>query len=329
MKWKIDFKIDSINSPANYQDKMLIAGSCFAENIGRFLIKYKFDALINPHGILHNPASLVATLDVCLMNQKYTESDLFFDHGLWHSWDHHESFSNVDKSRCLRNINSSVEKAHEQFNQADWLILTFGSAGIYRLIAEGRIVSNCHKRPASEFDYYLMPPEKVISILDDFIQRLFEQNRKIKIVFTVSPVRYVRYGLTESNLSKAVLLYAVHELVKKYERLYYFPSYEIVIDELRDYRFYGEDLAHPSPQASQYVWDRFAEYFMSAEAKSILETIKDIIQSAGHRPLHPASGEYKKFAEAQLKRVENIEKDYPFINFEPEKEKFKMPFARE
>lgn len=315
MKWNLDFKFDAVDYPAEYQDKILMAGSCFAENIGRNLVKYKMDTLINPHGIMYNPASVVQSLDDCLENRKYHEDDLFFDHGLWHSWNHHEHFSHPEGAVCVDSINDSIQKSHHQLLHANWLIITLGTAGVYRLKATGKTVGNCHKRPANDFDFFLMKPEEVIATLDKFIHRLFQVNKKVRIIFTVSPVRYIRHGLIESNLSKSTLLYSVHHLIHKFDRLYYFPAYEVLIDELRDYRFYAEDMVHPNSVATEYIFNRFIDFFLSDAAKRIFHEVYPVIQAAAHRPLHPETEEYKKFIQNQLKKIKELEKSYPFLSF--------------
>lgn len=322
MKWYTDFKFDPISHPAGYQDKILMTGSCFAEHIGNYLRNYKFNVQVNPHGILFNPVSIVRSLDVCLGNERYTKSDLFFDHGLWHSWDHHEYFSHPDADKCIEVMNISVEKGFEQLTSADWLIITLGSAGVYNLKSGSRVVGNCHKRPSGEFEFSFMKPDDIISVLDGFIHRLFIHNKKIKIIFTVSPVRYLSYGLIKNNISKSALLYAVHHLVNKFDRIFYFPSYEIVIDELRDYRFFEEDLVHPNHQAIQYVCDRFITYFLSEEAQQIYSKIRPVIRAVQHKALHPESESLKDFAKAQYEKIELLMKSYPFLNFEQEKQHF-------
>lgn len=325
MKWHLDFPLERLTAPADFQDKMILAGSCFAQNIGDYLTRYKLDALINPHGILYNPASIVQSLEACLEKRLYGEKDLHFHHGLWHCWDHHERFSRADPQECLDGMNAAVEKAHSRLLQADWLIITLGSAGIYRLKKGHRIAGNCHKYPAEDFDFSLMTPAEAMAALDGFIHRLFHQNPRIRLIFTVSPVRYIRYGLTENNLSKSVLLYAVHQLVNKFDRLHYFPAYEIVIDELRDYRFFAGDLVHPNEQAIGYVWDKFVKYFMSPGAEAVIREIHPVIQAAGHRPLHAGSPDHDKFIRAQLEKIARLEYRYPFLNFDPEKATLTQP----
>ena len=323
MKWHIDFPINPIYPTANYGDRILLTGSCFAESIGARLIQSKFDVVINPSGILYNPASIVQSLLACFTGKKYTKDDLFRHHGLWHSWDHHEKFSHPDADTCLKAINSSMEKARAQLASTDWLIITLGTAGIYRLRANNRVVANCHKAPSSDFEFSLMKPEEVVSLFDNFMHRIFQKNKKVKIIFSVSPVRYARQGLVESNLSKAVLLYAIHHLIKKFDRLYYFPAYEIVTDELRDYRFYKEDMVHPNEQAVQYVWDKFVKYFMSTDTQKVMEEIHPIVQAAQHRPLHADSEEYQRFAQIQLEKINKLENKYLHFDFSEEKKSFK------
>lgn len=315
MKWHLDFPIDPIASPAGYQDKILMAGSCFAENIGGYLYRYKFDAVVNPHGILYNPASIAGALNIYLENKKYHADDLFFHHGLWHSWDHHERWSDVDRDTALSNINAAVEKAHHQLMRAEWLIITFGTAGVYRLKESNQIVGNCHKRPSADFSFAMMPPGEIISGWENMISRMIRANPRLKIVFTVSPVRYAKYGLVENNISKSTLLYAVHQLINKYEHAFYFPAYEVVVDELRDYRFYADDLVHPNAQAAQYAWERFTEYFLSGDAKKTLAEIRPVIDAAAHRPLHPDTGEYKEFVRTLQTKISALAKKYPFLNF--------------
>lgn len=323
MKWHIDFPVNPIYPPADYRNKMLLTGSCFTESIGARLDQFKFDVVTNPSGILYNPASILHSLLGCINGKKYAKDDLFQHHGLWHSWDHHGRFSHPDADVCLKAINSSMEEAGTRLASADWLIITLGTAGVYRLKADNRVVASCHKMPSSDFEFSLMKSEEVISLFDNFMHRLFHTNKKVKIVFSVSPVRYIRHGLVKSNLSKSILLQAVHHLVNKFDRLYYFPAYEIVTDELRDYRFYKEDMVHPNEQAIQYVWDKFVSYFMCTDAQKLMEEVHPIVQAAQHRPLHADSVEYHHFIQIQLEKIEKLENKYPFFDFSKEKKSFK------
>lgn len=315
MKWHIDFAFDPLPHPAGYRDPMLLTGSCFAENMGSFLTKYKFDIVLNPHGILYNPASIANALDVCIKNKEYSGESLFFDHGLWHHWDFHERFSDPDKNVTLESINASVHRAHHQLTKAAWLIITLGTSDIFKLTTTGRVVGNCHKRSAAMFDFTMMSPEEIVALMDNTLKLLFDINKGVKVIFTVSPVRYIKYGFERNNLSKSILIYAVHRLASKYTNVCYFPAYEIVMDELRDYRFFAEDLVHPNTLATQHVWQRFTEYFLSPEAKEILHEITPVIQASEHRPLHPQSDEYGKFTENQLLKISGYKQKYPFLDF--------------
>lgn len=321
MRWHLDFQFDPLNEPASFTDKILMSGSCFAEDIGNFLTKYKLDAVINPHGILYNPVSIVKSLQACLEGKQYTASDLFYHNGLWHSPSHHGSFSHPDQQVCLQRINDSVHSTHQRLLQADWVILTLGTTGVYRWKKNGEIVGNCHKLPGREFDLEFLEPDDIINVFNSFFERLLELNQKVKIIFTVSPVRYIKYGLVKNNLSKSVLLCAIHRLTGKYKRTFYFPAYEIVIDELRDYRFYAEDLVHPNGIAAQFVWERFESWFLGEPAKEILNQIKPVVHAAQHRPLHEESDEYRKFVKMQLDKIAGLEKMYPFVSFAEEKKR--------
>lgn len=324
MNWHLNFNFPPLERQAGFTDKVLMTGSCFAESIGGYLTNFKFNTVINPHGILYNPVSILTSLKAYINNKEYKESDLFFDHGLWHSWDHHERFSHSDKNVCLTHINTAIKNAHLQLMNADWLIITLGTSGAYRLNRSGEIVGNCHKLPGSEFDFLMLDPDEIVSSFENFFTELFELNSNIKVILTVSPVRYLKYGLINNNLSKSALLYSVHQLIKRNVRIFYFPAYEIVIDELRDYRFYTDDLSHPNLLATEYVWEKFKNYFLSRDTREILDIVKPIIHASGHRPLHSDSPEFRSFVKAQLNKIAELEKRYPFLNFEKEKDTFRF-----
>lgn len=322
MNFRLQFPIPALEPPISYGDKLLLMGSCFAEEMGGLLDQHKFDVLLNPHGILYNPASLVNALNGYLSGKVYEQSDLFFHEGLWHSWDHHGRFSDPDAGRCLDSINRSATLASRRLSEADWLVLTFGSAFVYSLKEDHQIVANCHKLPAYRFEKKMLRPDEVVSTLDNFMHRLFLQNHRVKILFTISPVRYAKDGVTENQLSKAVLLLAVHQLVRKFDRLYYFPAYELVIDDLRDYRFFKEDLVHPNDMAVQYVWEKFTAACLSPESHTLLQAVSEILKAAGHRQIHGQTEAYKRFAEKYQTKIRQLKRKYPFLNFEREEKIF-------
>lgn len=298
-------------------------GSCFAEEIGERLEQYQFDALVNPHGILYNPISITQALHTYLDGKQYTKDDLFLQHDVYHSWDHHSRFSGTDADAVLARINAAQEAASKRLEEADWLIITLGSAFTYTLTAANYVVGNCHKAPASTFHKKLLSPPDAISALDNMMHRLFFRNRKVKIMFTISPVRYVRDGVVENNLSKAVLIQTVHHLVNKFDRLFYFPAYELVIDDLRDYRFYKEDLVHPNDIAVNYVWEHFTQSCLSEEGKRILPLVGEINRAKQHRPFNPESTQHQQFLATYAKKTAQLMKEYPFLQLEETLEYFK------
>jgi hypothetical protein len=259
----VDFLLPiSIAEPAEkirYQQKILLTGSCFTEHIGNYLGDVKFDLLQNPSGILFDPLSVAQSLISYIEGKQYGAADLFFLNELWQSWHHHGIFSDTDQQRCLNRINASQLQAHAFLRSADWLLITLGSAFSYVLKKEQMPVANCHRAPADWFSKKLLPVEEILSAFDEVIYRLLEFNPSLKIVFTVSPVRHIRDGVIENNRSKARLIEAVHHFANKFGRIYYFPAYELVIDVLRDYRFYDRDMVHPNYQATGFVLEKFMQ----------------------------------------------------------------------
>jgi hypothetical protein len=305
----------------SHKNKILLTGSCFTEHIGNFLIETKFDVLQNPNGILFDPASVSSSLLSYIQSKQYTEDDLFYLNETWNSWQHHSRFSNPDKTECLFNINQSQEQAHEFLQNADWLIITLGSAFTYKL-ENLNPVANCHKAPAQYFTKHLNTIEEIITGFDNTIHQLFHFNKKLKIIFTISPVRHLRDGVVDNNRSKARLIESVHHIVNKFDRLYYFPAYELVIDILRDYRFYDVDLAHPNYAATQFVLEKFSETCFSQSTRELIDEIKKITNAKKHKPFNPRSAMHKQFLEQQLQKTESILNAHPYLNFKEELEYF-------
>jgi GSCFA family len=323
MEFRLTFPIQALQPPIQYRQKILLIGSCFAQEIGGLLEKYKFDVVVNPNGIVYNPISMVTALEKCLDGSDYKQEDLVESSGVWYSWEHHGSFAAIDPQECLKQINQERIRAAAQLRDAGWLIITLGSAFVYRLKPGGKVVANCHKFPAHLFDKELLQPEMLISAFDNMLNQLFYYNEKVQVIFTVSPVRYARDGMIENNHSKAILFQAVHHLVNKFDRLHYFPSYELVIDDLRDYRFFKEDLVHPNSTAVQYVWEKFIASCLDNDAKIILQKLQDILEAFQHRPLHPDSAAHRKFMQAYYERVKLLKEQNPFLKLEEELNYFK------
>jgi len=268
-------------------------GSCFAENMASKFMNAGFSIDLNPFGIAYNPLSLSRNLNRLLDNKPYAREELFEYNGLYHSFSHHSRFSGIDPNDVLSRINSRLEQSSAFLETADLLIITFGTAFVYRLQSNGDPVSNCHKLPSGFFTYKRLTIESIVQEWSDLIVRLQTLYPSLRILFTVSPIRHRKDGDHGNQLSKSILLLAVEELMQNRSRCYYFPAYEIVLDDLRDYRFYAEDMLHPSSQAIDYIWEKFGEAWFERETSKKARDFEKIQRSLNHIPLHPAS-EYQR-----------------------------------
>ncbi len=322
MQFFTPINIKPFEPSITYKDKILLIGSCFTEHIGKYLMNLKFSVLQNPNGILFDPLSVCSSLVSYIHNKQYSERDLFYLNESWHSWQHHSRFSHTNADQCLRIINESQNQAHSFVKHADWIIITLGSSFNYKLSETLTPVANCHKAPAQKFIKHLCTIEETVSALDSTIHQLFNNNIKLKIIFTISPVRHLRDGVVENNRSKARLLEAVHHLVNKFDKLYYFPAYELVVDVLRDYRFYDIDLAHPNYAATQFVLEKFSETCFDNATMSVMEDIKKIVSAKNHKPFNAGSVEHRKFLNTHLEKVKVLQQQYQRLDFSKELEYF-------
>ena len=322
MQFFTTINIKPLETSITYKNKILLTGSCFTEHIGNFLSDYKFNVLQNPNGILFDPLSVSSSLISYIQNKQYSEEDLFYLNESWNSWQHHSRFSNPNKDECLKNINESQQEAHAFLKDAHWLIITLGSSFTYKLADSLQSVANCHKAPAQNFNKHLNSIEEIVTAFDSAIHQLFHFNNKLKIIFTISPVRHLRDGVVDNNRSKARLIEAVHHLVNKFDKLYYFPAYELVIDILRDYRFYDVDLAHPNYAATQFVLEKFSEFGFDELTKDLLEEIKKIVIAKKHKPFNAESSLHRKFMQQQLDKTKELLKKYNYLNLDKEVEYF-------
>ena len=298
-------------------------GSCFAENIGEKLQKSKFQTLINPFGILYNPASIHASLERILEKKLFSENELFEHEGVWKSFNHHSRFAELSSSEFLHNANKKLEETHDFLQSTDFLMITFGTAWIYRLKESGEVVSNCHKLPVTLFVREKLTPDAIVEMYAKLMEKLLQIRPKIKIMFTVSPIRHWKDGAHENQLSKASLLLAIEQLQLLFpDNTMYFPAYEIVLDELRDYRFYAEDMIHPNETAIRYIWERFSNCFFSEETKKQLGEIEKINAAVLHRPFNQQSKSFQDFIQKSLKSLDEIERKYPELDFKEERRYF-------
>lgn len=328
MKFRFELSVKKIAWPIQHQHTLLLIGSCFTENIGEKLRNLKFRVMENPHGILFNPVSVADALSDYINNRMYKKEDLFYLNEAWHSWKHHSRFSGLSETEAVEKINGSIAAAHFYLQQADYLLITLGSAWTYQLTSEaangiaGNVAANNHKAPSTWFRRMLLTAEQTKTLLQETLQKLSGFNPKLKIIFTISPVRHLREGAIDNNRSKAVLIQAVHELVETMSNCYYFPAYELVIDDLRDYRFFAEDLVHPNYQATQYVWEKFTEACMTAETKKMMEELAEIRLAFTHRPFNPTSQQHQKFLQLFLEKTLLLQQQHGYLNMEQEIEYF-------
>lgn len=301
----------------NIRHAVMLVGSCFTDHLGNKLKQHRFSTLQNPHGILFNPVSMARSVTSYIEKKHYKRADVFQHQEWWTSWDHHSQFSHADPERLLEMINNVQDEAHLFLQKAKWLVLTVGSAWVYQL-PDGAVVANCHKVPTDKFQKRLLPVEEVLAVLDNMIHRLFMFNPDLRVMFTISPVRHLRDGFIENNRSKAVLIQAVHHLVEKFNRLYYFPAYELIIDDLRDYRFYAEDMVHPNYLATSYVWEKFTETCIDEESRKFIKEIAPINAALAHKPFQPDSNAHKLFRQKQVEKLQQLQASYPFLQFENE-----------
>lgn len=321
---KIDIK--KLESPVSYGDKIMLIGSCFTEHIGNALADSKFSVLQNPNGILFGPDSVCKSLLSYIENKQYSKNDLFQLNEIWNSWNHHSRFSNIDANEAIRIINESQQQAHEFLKNADWLIITLGSSFAYRLTHHADIasesisngVANCHRAPANWFEKDMFTIEETNLMFENCIKQLKAFNPKLKFILTVSPVRHIRDGVVENNRSKARLIEAVHYLVSKFDSVYYFPAYELVIDVLRDYRFYDIDLVHPNYPATEFVLEKFAENCIDEKSRYLMEEIRKIVIARKHKAFQPATKAHQQFLSTHFEKVKELQLKYSFLDLKEE-----------
>ena len=309
-----DFSID-------YNSRLMMLGSCFAENMGSKFSYYKFDVDVNPCGIIYNPLSVANVLRLLVEGKRFEKNDLREVGGKWVSLFHHGAFSSADPDECLHRINDRLTKATGELRTLDLLVITWGTAWGYKYIPENIIVSNCHKIPSREFERSRLSVEDIVREYLVLIERLREINPGLRILFTVSPIRHWKDGAHGNQLSKATLLLAIDRLREEIQHVYYFPAYEIVLDELRDYRFYAEDMLHVSGFTVDYIWERFLYSFISPEVFGLMNQIGRINKGVAHRPFEPQSEEYQRLVKKMLAEIAMISRSYPMIDFSEEKRK--------
>ena len=318
MKLMLDIQIDEPEVKIDYRDKIMLVGSCFTEHIGNSLAGLKFQVMQNPNGIVFDPSTVASSITSYIENKKYSAEELIQLNELWQSWQHHSRYSGVNRDEVLEVINKSQQQAHDFLKEAKWLIITLGTSFSYRLTDGSKPVANCHRAPSVWFNKHMMSIDETVTAFDTLLYRLFQFNPSINIIFTVSPVRHIRDGIINNNRSKARLLESVHHLVNKFSRLHYFPSYELVIDVLRDYRFYDIDLVHPNYQATSFVIEHFMNHYVNESSLTLSKEIEKIVIARKHKPFQPSTDAHKHFLKLHEERTKILMTSYPFLSLQEE-----------
>jgi hypothetical protein len=322
MDFRIEFNPPALKEKIDITDKILLVGSCFTEHMHDFLLKSKFQVLQNPHGVLFNPVSIFEAITTYIQNKQINESDLFMHLGLWKNWTFHSAFADTDKFNTLNRLNVSIQKGHAFINNANYLFITLGSGFVYAL-NNGKIVANCHKQSADTFSKRLLQPAEIIDSFSLMYNELKAVNPALRIILTVSPVRHLRDGFIQNNRSKAVLMHAIDRITTLFPEIIYFPAYELVIDDLRDYRFFAEDMVHPNYQATRYVWEKFKESSLNGRTREVLKDIESLNNATNHKIMHPGSDEHQKFVEKYKALAVSLALRFPMLDFSNEVEYFK------
>ncbi|UGU14829.1 GSCFA domain-containing protein [Sinomicrobium kalidii] len=312
MKLQTQIKIPPGNNRINYNSRLLLLGSCFVENMGSKLDDFKFPCLQNPFGILFHPGALERFTARVAARQKYTEEAVFEHNGRWHCFDAHSVMSDNSREVVLSRLNKAIAHTADFLEGATHIIITPGTAWGYRLKDSGHLVANCHKVPQRQFTRELAPVEAIEKSIRGIIEHIRSVNPDIQFVFTVSPVRHLKDGFVENQRSKAHLITALHNVL---EEEAYFPSYEIMMDELRDYRFYGKDMIHPNQTAIDYIWEKFTETWISPEAIPVMEEVDAIQKGLAHKPFAPDSDRHRKFLKSLQERISRLQAKVPHIRF--------------
>lgn len=298
-----------------YQSKVLLVGSCFSENMGNKLHYYKFQSTQNPFGILFHPKAIENLIVKSIRKEKYTDNDVFFHNERWHCFDAHSSLSSLNKDDLLNNLNLGIKHTLNQLQNATHIIITLGTSWVYREQTNNTIVANCHKIPQKNFLKELISVNDILKSLKTIKSMITSVNAEATIIFTVSPVRHSKDGFIENQRSKSHLITAIHQIVAPKNNVYYFPSYEIMMDELRDYRFYNEDMLHPNKTAVNYIWEKFKDVWIDKNSQSIMKDVETIQKGLDHRPFNPASEAHQLFLKKLQQKKETLKQAFPFMNF--------------
>lgn len=318
MNFRTPISVPKSSNQIDYHSKVISVGSCFAVNMSEKFDYFKFRQYANPFGIIFNPVSIEKLLERTLSQRFFTASDLFYENELWNCFEIHSELSNPDKEDMLINLNGILVFLNDQLKEATHFILTIGTAWVYRYKDSGEYVANCYKVPQSQFSKELLSPEEIEQSLKNIYTFLKELNPEVNIILTVSPVRHIKDGFTENQRSKAHIITALHRFIEtlpefENKSISYFPAYEFMIDDLRDYRFYAEDMLHPNKTAIDYIWGKFTESHISGRVKPIMEELDSIQKGLAHKPFNPNTEQHGHFLKKLNERILVLQEKHPFL----------------
>ena len=309
-----EIPLSKANNPIDYSSQLLLLGSCFSENIGAKLSYYKFQGIQNPFGILFHPLAIERIIEKSVNQEFFTEEDVFNENEQWHSFDAHSSLSNPSKAQIIEDLNNAISRTSTQVNTASHIIITLGTAWVYRKTSSNKVVANCHKVPQSNFTKELLSVEEVVKSLKQVITFVQSVNPTVQFIFTVSPVRHLKDGFLENHRSKAHLIAAIHQVLNE-DRVSYFPSYELMMDELRDYRFYAKDMIHPNETAIEYIWEKFVEVWLASNTSSTMKKVEKVQKGMLHKPFNENSDQHQKFLVKLNVLKSEIQTEFPHLQF--------------
>ncbi|RZK12053.1 MAG: GSCFA domain-containing protein [Flavobacterium sp.] len=315
MQFRTQIPISKSSIQIDYNSKIVSLGSCFAVNIGEKFEYFKFQNAINPFGIIFNPVSIEKIISRVVAKRFFTEKDIFFYNNRWHCFEVHSELTHPDKAIFLNALNELIESTNQKIIESTHVIITYGTSWIYREKELHNVVANCHKVAQKQFDKELLSVEIIQKAIQNTIGLIQKINPDCNFIFTVSPVRHIKDGFVENQISKAHLITALHSSTSHLPSSRYFPSYEIMMDELRDYRFYAEDMLHPSQTAIDYIWKLFVEAYVSTETFSTMNIIENIQRSLDHRPFDENGAEHQKFISNLQDKIKKVEAEFPHIRF--------------
>ncbi len=313
MDFRTEVNITPSDNPVTYRSGILLMGSCFTETIGGRMKEFQFPVDVNPFGINYNPSSVSRNLWTQLDGRDYSRDDLYFLNDRWFSYDHHSNFSHADPETCLDNINKRLEASREKLTNTKTLILTWGTAWVYVHKKSATVVSNCHKVPSQNFKRYLLTTTQIVDTYSKLFSRVRKDLPDLRVILTISPVRHWKDGPALNTVSKSTLVLAAHRLTELFSYCEYFPSYEIAMDDLRDYRFYADDMLHPGNQMIDYIWGKFSGTYFDDETRAIMVEIQKLTTARKHKPFNPDSKQFMEFCRKQLDSIQILEKKSSFL----------------